>query len=51
MALCHRNTGFELTGFMALLSKNNQLVHMGTYPVVANNDKIGYNIPSLTVGK
>ena len=27
------------------------LVHMGTYPVVANNDKIGYNIPSLTVGK
>ena len=24
MALCHRNTGFELTGFMALLSKNNQ---------------------------
>ena len=24
MALCHRNTGFELTGFMALPSKNNQ---------------------------
>ena len=23
MALCHRNTGFELTGFMALPSKNN----------------------------
>ena len=27
MALCHRNTGFELTGFMALPSKNNQLLH------------------------
>ena len=29
MALCHRNTGFELTGFMALLSKNNHSDRLG----------------------
>lgn len=37
MALCHRNTGFELTGFMALPSKNNQ----------ENKEHHGYGLKSI----